>query len=441
MGYQQSASPSQIPLRSIIITDQLFSRPERKPDEGAVNRALVVLAQTMANSPETILQRLVETALTLCDAHSSGLSLLEEENGKEIFRWHGVAGEYAGHLWGTTPREFSPCGTVLDTDRVQLMSKLDSHFEYFSKVQPRIEEALLVPFHVDGKAVGTIWVISHDEGRRFDAKDADVMQTLGEFAAAAYRVVQSQEQLGQANRDLATRNEELQQSQVSLRAANAELQQFVLSASHDLQEPLRTITAFTELLQRQSREDADPGTQHLLSFVIDGAKRMKNLLDDLLAYSGIGRDAEEFETMSLQDALDGALANLRVIIEEQDATITHDALPSFRASKSQMTLLLQNLILNSIKYRRKQEPPRISISAQRNGNDEWVVSVADNGEGFSEEDSKTIFGVFRRLHGSDIPGTGMGLALCQKIMQRHRGTITAASVPGQGSTFFFTIPA
>ena len=117
----------------------------------------------MANAPERILQKLVDTALTLCRAHSAGLSLLEEENGRKIFRWHGVAGVFSPHFWGTTPREFSPCGTVLDTDRVQLMSYLDRHFGYFAQVEPRIAEALLVPFHVDGKAVGTMWVISHDE--------------------------------------------------------------------------------------------------------------------------------------------------------------------------------------------------------------------------------------------------------------------------------------
>ena len=144
----------------------------------------------MANSPECILQKLVDTALNLCRAHSAGISLLEEEKGRKIFRWHGIAGVYAPHLWGTTPREFSPCGTVLDTDRMQLMSYLDRHFSYFAEIEPRIAEALLVPFHVDGEAVGTIWVISHDhETRKFDAEDARVLNTLGEFAAAAYKAL------------------------------------------------------------------------------------------------------------------------------------------------------------------------------------------------------------------------------------------------------------
>jgi len=176
-------------LESVICTQELILRPARQPDFEALSDALITLAQTLANSPERILQQLVETALELCQAQSSGISLLEEENGLNIFRWHGVAGKYAPHLWGTTPREFSPCGTVLDTDAVQLMAHLDRHFTYFAQVEPRIAEALLVPFHVRGEAVGTIWIISHDQSRQFDAEDARVITTLGEFAATAYQAL------------------------------------------------------------------------------------------------------------------------------------------------------------------------------------------------------------------------------------------------------------
>jgi transcriptional regulator with GAF, ATPase, and Fis domain len=189
MARNESPPSPQVPLESVISTQELSLRPARPPNLEALTGALVTLAQTLANSPEQILQQLVETALELCLAQSAGISLLEEEDGRKIFRWHGVAGQYAAHLWGTTPREFSPCGTVLDTDAVQLMSQLDRHFTYFAQVEPRIAEALLVPFHVHGEAVGTIWVIFHDQTRRFDAEDARVMTTLGEFAAAAYQAL------------------------------------------------------------------------------------------------------------------------------------------------------------------------------------------------------------------------------------------------------------
>jgi transcriptional regulator with GAF, ATPase, and Fis domain len=187
MGVAEAQESFQVPLETVICTQELNRRPARKPNFAALSDALVTLGQTLANSPEHILQRLVEKALELCDAQSAGISLLEEEDGRKIFRWHALAGRYAPHQWGTTPREFSPCGTVLDTDRVQLMSRLDRHFTYFAQVEPRIAEALLIPFHVGGQAVGTIWVVAHDQARQFDSEDARVITVLGEFAAAVYQ--------------------------------------------------------------------------------------------------------------------------------------------------------------------------------------------------------------------------------------------------------------
>jgi len=189
MGVNDAQTGLQVPLELVISTQELSLRPPRPPNSDALNRALITLAQTLARSPQHILQELVETALDLCRAHSAGISLLEEENGQKIFRWHALAGQYAPHLYGTTPREFSPCGTVLDTDAIQLMSDLDRHFTYFAEVEPRIAEALLIPFHVNGEAVGTIWIVSHDDTRKFDAEDARVMSALGELAAATYQAL------------------------------------------------------------------------------------------------------------------------------------------------------------------------------------------------------------------------------------------------------------
>jgi chemotaxis protein methyltransferase CheR len=189
MEFDAAPMNLQVPLESVISTQELNLRPARPANLEALTSAFIRLAQTMAKSSEHILQELVETALELCRAQSAGISLLEEENGRMIFRWHGVAGQFAPHLWGTTPREFSPCGTVLDTDAVQLMSHLDRHFTYFAEVEPHISEALLIPFHVRGEAVGTIWIVSHDQTRQFDAEDAKVITALGEFASAAYQAL------------------------------------------------------------------------------------------------------------------------------------------------------------------------------------------------------------------------------------------------------------
>jgi PAS domain S-box-containing protein len=176
-------------LRSMVSTDELRRRPSRPPDYAAENQALIALTQEMATSPEGILQRLADTALTLCRAHSAGLSLLEDDDQKSNFHWRAIAGQWTPHLNGGTPRDFGPCGTVLDQQVPMICSHPELDFPYWSPIKPVLEEGLLIPFYVSGKAVGTIWVVAHDKSRRFDAEDLRVMTNLGAFAAAAYQTL------------------------------------------------------------------------------------------------------------------------------------------------------------------------------------------------------------------------------------------------------------
>ena len=184
-------------LESVINTEELSRRPSRAPDYAAESRILASLAQGMEHSPELILQNLAQAALKSCRAGSAGISLIEED-GKHV-RWHALAGELASQLWGTTPRSFSPCGTVVERNSIHLFSHLARHFKYFAEVKPSIVEALLVPFSF-GKSPGTIWVMTHDEQRRFDAEDARLIDDLGRFAAAAYRIRSSLALAEQASR-------------------------------------------------------------------------------------------------------------------------------------------------------------------------------------------------------------------------------------------------
>jgi GAF domain-containing protein len=185
-------SPQEAPLPvSMVSTAELTRRPSRNPNHAAENRALVALAQQMATAPDTILQKLAETALTLCCAHSAGFSLLEDEDQKTKFHWRAIKGRWAGHVGGGTPRDFGPCGTVLDCNTALLCQRPERDFPYLGEVAPLLDEGLLIPFHVDGEAVGTIWIISHDESRRFDSEDLRVMTNLGTFAAAAYQTLLS----------------------------------------------------------------------------------------------------------------------------------------------------------------------------------------------------------------------------------------------------------
>jgi PAS domain S-box-containing protein len=189
-------------LPSITSTAELCARPSRPPDHAAENRALVALAQEMAASPDRILQRLADTALTLCRAHSAGLSLLEEGDRHRNFHWRAIAGRWASHLGGGTPRDFGPCGTVLDRNAPQVFSRPERDFPYFAEVTPYVEEGLLIPFYVGGEAVGTIWVIAHDASCRFDAEDLRVMTNLGTFAGAAYQTLLSLNAANNANQEL-----------------------------------------------------------------------------------------------------------------------------------------------------------------------------------------------------------------------------------------------
>ena len=205
-------------LDSIILTPVLSARPTRAPNHVAENDALMALAEKLATSPNEVLQKLAETALALCQAQTAGISLLQSDG--ERFYWPALAGVWASHVGGGMPRAFSPCGTVLDRNAAQLMSHPERHFLYFAAVTPWIEEVLLIPFYVSGKAVGTLWVIVHDQSRRFDTEDLRVMTNLGNFASAAYQALQSINSIRLANEQLES---EVERRTSSLRHLSAQL--------------------------------------------------------------------------------------------------------------------------------------------------------------------------------------------------------------------------
>jgi PAS domain S-box-containing protein len=225
-----------------------------------------------------------------------------------------------------------------------------------------------------------------------------------------------------------------------LARSNAELQQFAYVASHDLQEPLRMMSSYTQLLEKRYGSKLDQDAREFMNFVVDGATRMKQLIEDLLAYSRVGTRGRELRPVSSLVALDKALVNLRGAIEASGASVTHDAPPEVRADETQLVQLLQNLVGNAIKFRKKEEPCRIHVSAEDAGG-EWRFSVSDNGMGIEPQYFERIFMVFQRLHTRDeYPGTGIGLAICKKVVDRHGGRIWVESEPGKGSKFFFTLP-
>jgi PAS domain S-box-containing protein len=189
-------------VESVTSTAELCARPSRLPDHATENRALVALARALTVSPYSILQKLAETALTLCGAHSAGLSLLEEGDQRRNFHWRAIAGQWASHLGGGTPRDFGPCGIVIDRNAPQVLSRPERDFPYFGEVTPYVEEGLLIPFYIGGEAIGTIWIVSHDQSRRFDAEDLRMMTNLATFAGTAYQTVLSLKATIDANQEL-----------------------------------------------------------------------------------------------------------------------------------------------------------------------------------------------------------------------------------------------
>jgi signal transduction histidine kinase len=273
-------------------------------------------------------------------------------------------------------------------------------------------------------------------GRRspepFSGREGSVATSLASQAAIAIDNARLFTMAEQERRRLEAARQVLQRS-------NEELRQFAYIASHDLQEPLRTVASFTQLLVSRYGDQRDPQAAEFVSFIVDGVERMSSLIHDLLQYSATGASKTLPTTpTSAEGALAEVMFALSAFIQASGAEITSDRLPSVWVENRSLITLLQNLIGNAVKYR-GQDPPRIHISAEAVDTN-WRFSVRDNGIGIAPEYHERIFGIFKRLHGKEIPGTGIGLAICQRIVQWHGGEIWVESEPGFGCTFFFTLP-
>ena len=230
------------------------------------------------------------------------------------------------------------------------------------------------------------------------------------------------------------------QLQDSLTESNSALEQFAYVASHDLQEPLRTMSAYSQLLKDKYEGKLDAQADLFLNFILSASARMTNLVLDLLTYARLTTEQARPSSIALDEDLEAALTHLDQAIQESGASVTHDPLPTLAVDRGQMVRLFQNLIGNAVKYRKPDQSPKVHISAEQKGT-EWVISIRDNGIGFAPEHASTIFAPFKRLHTVDeYPGTGVGLAICRRIVQAQGGSIWAESQPAEGATFFFTLP-
>lgn len=306
--------------------------------------------------------------------------------------------------------------------------------EGFAQIRPYIDRVLAgqrteYEAQVDFSNIGRRWI------RAVYVPTFDQEQNVDGWVAEVSDVTDKKETVAA----MARMNAELQRSNEHLARSNEDLKRFAFVASHDLQEPLRMITIYTQLLATRFPGAMDEEIAMFVDNIVQGTRRMRTLLADLLAYTEVGGALDEpAQTVDLNSILEGVLENLKVAIEESGAAINSDRLPAIRALPSDLAPLLQNLIANAIKYRGEAAPQiHISVSQRAEG---LRFAVADNGAGIEPEYHDKIFEVFRRLHGRKIPGTGVGLAICQRVVERYGGRIWVESEAGKGSTFFFTLP-
>ena len=233
----------------------------------------------------------------------------------------------------------------------------------------------------------------------------------------------------------------LEDANKELARFNQDLQDLAYVASHDLQEPLRMVTSYTQLLQERYQGQLDKRADKFIHYASDGAMRMQRLIDDLVRFSRVGIHGGDFKRVDVNHVVDKAIANLRMALHKAGAAVSHDNLPVVTADEGQLVKLIQNLVSNAVKFR-GEDAPRVDISAQKDENNtNWIFSIQDNGIGIEEKYKEQIFVILQRLHSrSAYPGTGIGLAICKRIVQRHSGRIWFDSIVGQGTVFYFTLP-
>jgi signal transduction histidine kinase len=419
--YEPTAAASDEGLESVISTAQLDQRSSRTADYAAESAILASLAQGMTHSPELILQSLAQAALTSCRAGSAGISLIEEDG--EHFRWRALKGQLASHLGDTTPRAFSPCGTVVDRNSVHLFSYLERHFKYFAAMRPTIVEALLVPFSYEGKPVGTIWVMTHDDGHRFDAEDARLIGNLGRFAAAAYYLRSALAHAEDANR---RRDECLE----------------VLS--HELRNPLSPMQLIVDQLVDEpvSLEDVKRASGVMQRQL----KHLQHLVGDLRAVASASRGKVELrkQRISLSSLVQQAIeasgplvsrAGQRLSVELPAGLLMVDADPV------RLEQVIGNLLNNAVKFTASGGHLRV-IAEGHDG--DARIRVKDDGIGIEAGMLDAIFEMYAQVRPSKRnaeAGSGIGLALARSIVEMHGGTLSAHSDgPGKGSEFVMSIP-
>ncbi len=454
LGYDNTPRDGAVPLEAILRTDRLRERPSRPPDHERETQALAALLRQLSEAPGTILQTLADTVLEILGVGSAGLSLLTQDG--EGFYWAAIAGEWQPHVGGGTSRDFGPCGDVLDRDAPLLFSHWEHRYPYLSAATPLAEEGLLVPFHVAGRAVGTLWAIAHDSQRQFDAEDLRLLESLGRFASLAYQVIEYSGVIEQhhaalnlledaisARRQTEEANRKLKESEEALLEADRRKDEFLALLGHELRNPLVPIGNASELLSHLlARNDR---AQIPICMIRRQAAQLTRLVDDLLDVGRItqGRIRLRREPLELGAVIAQAIETIEPQVREKRHQLSRSGYEPLhvRGDFARLVQCLANLLGNASKY--TEAGGEIRIAARAVGPDA-VIEVADNGNGIAPELLPRVFDIFvqgdcslDRAQG----GLGIGLAVVKRLVEMHGGQVEARSAGvGACSTFEIRLP-
>jgi signal transduction histidine kinase/ActR/RegA family two-component response regulator len=453
---------SAAPLESILLTDQLHQRPSRASDYKAENDALVSLTQSLADSPQAILQKLVDKVLEITGAGSAGLSMLTEDG--ERFEWVAIAGRWSPHLGGGTPRDFGPCGDVLDRNAPMLFTRWERRYPYLAEATPLAEEGLLVPFRIDDRPAGTIWAINHDSDDRFDAEDLRLLESMGRFAAAAYQAhksstvseqhraalnlledaVQSRRLVEDANQRLREEVAQRLRVEASLRESDRLKNEFLALLGHELRNPLAPIYHSSEILTRTLADN--PQARAGAAVIQRQTRLLTRMVDDLLDVARIsqGNISLRREIIDLSGVVAQGVETVDPLLIEKrhQLSIEFCFRPLYVSGDAdRLAQCVSNLVSNAAKYTDPEGRIRIEVRAEGSF---AVVEVADNGCGIPDTLLPRIFELF--VQGDQTldraqGGLGIGLPVVKKLVEMHGGSVSARSRgPGEGASFEMRLP-
>jgi signal transduction histidine kinase len=428
-----------VELRQIINTEAIAQRPVRKPDYAAENRALVEMARTLSRTPALILDALAQKALELCSGGSAGISILDQrQRNPTQFRWYALAGAWKPYLGAAMPRNNSPCGVVLERNAPQLMNNLAAYYDYVEQISPACYEVLLVPFYANDIAVGTIWVVKHDQFSRFDAEDQRILGSLATFTSAAYELLKQLEILETHGRQHA---DEI----ASLSDADRSKDAFIATIAHELRNPLAPLRNSAMLLARGFNDQLL--VKRAAAIIDHQVSKLSRLIEDLMDVSRVrlGNLKLDIQVVELNEIIASAAEDSTLLTTPTSHHLQFEPLGTqirVLGDPGRLTQVFENLFNNAAKY--TDQSGTIAVRAFREGTSA-VVQMQDTGIGIAPDQMESIFDLFAQAGQSGTPrsqgGLGIGLHLARQIVEAHRGTLSAASDgPGCGSTFTIRLP-